>query len=492
VAVNATAIWRVRPAGSNTNGAGFDAGISGAGTDYSQQNAAQASGTHGTASGSATFIDATANAFTGAMVGNALYLTGTGLTTGWYFVTAYTSASTVTLDRSPGTGTAGTWHLGGAWADFWNNTQSSGPLVPRNIVYILGSGISEPSTTSFDYDFTVYGYYFVPVAGNSTAGLVSFINDPTTPSNAYVAIKIKGACFYQSGLYISGIYAVATTSDYGTYGFYYGNNSVLNSCVLNQNGNNVTLCAAYDTTLINVEVFDSTGSSGGIYGITYNTGSGEFLNVISSNIHDCNGGGIQALYPTFLIKDTIIAKNKGDGVNRSSDYSGNNPSAQIINCTIDGNSGNGIVLASQADITGGVIYNNVISNHTGVGKYGISCNAGTAAENDRIKQLIDYNAYYNNSSDLNGLDYGAHDQHGGTNPFPGSSTENYTLASTYVGSGLSPLTIPQHLAGQTATLRSYVSPGAVQPQAGGGGTTVTVIAKTTNIFLTDGDQPYAA
>lgn len=78
--VNSTAVWRVRPSGSNTNGGGYDAGISGAATDYSQQNAAQASGTHGVTTGSTTFTDATANAFTSAMIGNALYITGTGPT----------------------------------------------------------------------------------------------------------------------------------------------------------------------------------------------------------------------------------------------------------------------------------------------------------------------------------------------------------------------------------------------------------------------------
>ena len=48
MAINATAIWRVRPSGNNANGGGYDPGIAGAATDYSQQNAAQASGSAGT------------------------------------------------------------------------------------------------------------------------------------------------------------------------------------------------------------------------------------------------------------------------------------------------------------------------------------------------------------------------------------------------------------------------------------------------------------
>ena len=136
----------------NTNGGGYDPGISGAATDYSQQNSAQASGTHGTTTGTTTFTDATALAFTSAMVGNAIYITGTGQTTGWYFVTAYSSSSVVTLDRSPGTGTLATWHLGGGWADF-TNLVSTGPLVAGNTVYALGSGTPNPA--SYTYDYTV-------------------------------------------------------------------------------------------------------------------------------------------------------------------------------------------------------------------------------------------------------------------------------------------------------------------------------------------------
>ena len=53
----------------------------GPGTDYSQQDSAQASGTNGSNSGT-TFTDSTANAFTSVMPGNALYITGGGATTG--------------------------------------------------------------------------------------------------------------------------------------------------------------------------------------------------------------------------------------------------------------------------------------------------------------------------------------------------------------------------------------------------------------------------
>ena len=58
----------------------------------------------------------------------------------------------------------------------------------------------------------------------------------------------------------------------------------------------------------------------------------------------------------------------------------------------------------------------------------MTCDAGTTAQNDRVKQFIDYNVFYNNTTDVNAISYGAHDTHGGSNPYVGQSAENYTLA----------------------------------------------------------------
>ena len=161
MAVNATAIWRVRPSGSNTNGGGYDSGIAGAATDYSTQNSAQASGTHGAGSGTTTFTDSTAAAFTSAMVGNAIKIAGQG----FYFVTAFTNASNVVVDRTLGTFSSASWSLGGGWADYFTNTTSAGPLVAGNWCLILGSGIPDPSSYTFDY-LAVASGGFLPKSGS--------------------------------------------------------------------------------------------------------------------------------------------------------------------------------------------------------------------------------------------------------------------------------------------------------------------------------------
>ena len=72
--------------------------------------------------------------------------------------------------------------------------------------------------------------------------------------------------------------------------------------------------------------------------------------------------------------------------------------------------------------------NCIISNHTGGSKFGLNVDAGATATNDRANAFVDYNTYYGNTADLQNVSYGVHDTHGGSNPYVGQSTENYTLA----------------------------------------------------------------
>lgn len=107
-----TAVIEIRTTGSSNNGGGFNSARGG--TDYSQQDAAQLSNTDGAASGTTTFTSA-GSTFTSQMVGNYLHITvGGGLTVGWYEIVTFTDANNVVLDRTPGTGSAATFFVGGA------------------------------------------------------------------------------------------------------------------------------------------------------------------------------------------------------------------------------------------------------------------------------------------------------------------------------------------------------------------------------------------
>lgn len=147
MALPAATTWEIRPtAGNDTNGGAFVTGASG--TDFSQQNAKNSGGNNGSTTdavgvGSTTLTSATAS-FTAAIVGNVVYLTGTGVTTGWYQVTAFSNATTVTLDRSPGTFTGATLNIGGALATI---AAAYAAASTSNTFYVKASGAYTVTTT---------------------------------------------------------------------------------------------------------------------------------------------------------------------------------------------------------------------------------------------------------------------------------------------------------------------------------------------------------
>ncbi len=134
MALSSAVVWEVRTDGSDTNGGGFKAGASG--TDWTQQAAAQYSVTDAVTNGTTTITSATAN-FGTDVVGNVLYIQGgTGsITAGWYEITARSSSTSITVDRSTGltTGTGATLKIGGALA---SSGLACGQVADGNIVYL--------------------------------------------------------------------------------------------------------------------------------------------------------------------------------------------------------------------------------------------------------------------------------------------------------------------------------------------------------------------
>jgi hypothetical protein len=446
MAVNATAVWRVRPSGSNTNGGGYDPGISGAATDYSQQNAAQATGSHGTATGTTTFTDTIAANFTAAMVGNALWIaSGAGFTVGAYFVTAFTSATQVTLDRSPGTGTIAVWALGGAWADYWTNINTNNPVNGGNQVLILGSGTPNPS--SYTYDYTQTTQLTPPVTSNG--GFIIFANDSNTPGyktppNSTGGMPvIKGSVSFpvnfstnNTKAIFQGIWYVADTTPTVVV-FYFGGggtgalNAIIFGCVIDQFGidcygaiMNTTSGLAAQGVLIGCEIFSSKTGAITIGAVGFQCANG-VLSVVGCNIHDTIVGGafINTGNAFCLMEDTICSGTWNQASSIIGIQMSNSGLLQIKNCTIDNYSQGGIAITA-ASLPNVMIINNIISNSAG---FGIEAITGTAASNAPLTLFIDYNTYYNNTTNTMNLNMGAHDTIAAANPYVGQSTENYTL-----------------------------------------------------------------
>lgn len=435
MAVGNTAIWRVRPSGNNLNGGGYDPSLSGAATDYSQQNAAQASGSNATCTtGTSTFVDATANAFTSAMVGNAIQIaSGTNFIAGLYFVTAFTSASTVTLDRTPVTGsngTAGVWRLGGGWADFWTNTSTSfNQIVPGNIVYILGSGIPNPSSYVYDYTYTGAGSLTSVLGGDTTNGYIVYANDPSTPSykaapdttGGMPVVKTDGVFLSSGGNFLKfiGIWtAMSNNLGTGTHAVYQTNVSMFYGCVHDHLGF-PTEWMSGQPIAIACESFSSTGTGSTNFGLFIMEQGNTGMTAIGCNFHDIKISGIYVFAGNTFIANNIIC-NCQQGI--QVDTGG---LTVIINNTVDGCASNTLTVNTTAEVSGTIMLNNIASNSSAAG---LRMSAGATATNDRVKRLIDYNVFYNNSVNYQSISAGAHDTALGVSPYVNSATENYALA----------------------------------------------------------------
>ena len=258
MAIKSTAIWRVRPSGNNLNGGGYDPGIAGAATDYSQQNTAQASSSTGAAAQNSTTFTDTANPFTAAMVGNAIQIaSGTNFVAGFYFIVTYNSAGSVVLDRAPataGAGSVGVYKIGGGWADFWTNTAAPLAVIqPGNTVYILGSGIPNPAAYTYDYTSNQAN----SASGNLSWGYITYANDPLTPNYKAAPDTTGGMPCIKSNQYgaflgtspageflkFQGLWHVATASSTLIY-YGQGSGMVIEGCVFDQFGNGVEFCDA--------------------------------------------------------------------------------------------------------------------------------------------------------------------------------------------------------------------------------------------------------
>ena len=118
MALSVSTVWEVRTTGSATNGGGFNPAAQDAGTDYSQQDAAQLALTD-LSCDVANFIASVAGGFTNAMVGNLVYISSNaaGWVAGFYEIVGYESPNQVELDRVPTTGgpaSGGAGKVGGA------------------------------------------------------------------------------------------------------------------------------------------------------------------------------------------------------------------------------------------------------------------------------------------------------------------------------------------------------------------------------------------
>jgi len=360
-ALTADAAWEVRPTnGLNTNGACYDTG--GAGTDYSQQNAAQLSLTDLATSGAGvTTLTSVTGGFTSVMVDNCIRInSGTNFTVGYYEITVFTNTNTVTLDRTPsaaGAGSSGAGSVGGATLSISGQTTTTleDSLVAGQTIHIKNEAWNEAVVID-----SIAGGNGTPITWegyNTTRG-----DDPTEanrPRNnrasaAGDAFRVTVARQTFKNLWASN--AGDDGFDFDSVGY------LFNNCRSSNNGDagfvRTTGSAGNALTFFNSESDTNTGV--GVSILANSAGGFIMFSYLHDNTSVGFGGGAKDV---GIVLGSIIEANASDGVL--------NLLSPVSNSVFDGNTGASSDGLSVGDTSGSrLLYvNSIITNN---GAYGVN------------------------------------------------------------------------------------------------------------------------
>jgi len=373
MAINATAVWRVRIDGSDNNGGAFDASIVGVGTDYTEQALPVLALTDlATSSASATATSATGG-FTTSMIGNAVRIvSGTNFTAGTYFITAVTDTNTVIFDRACSTAAAsgGVANVGGAHANPWR--PASAGAVAGNVVMVRGQGLNDPG----DIDY--------PNASITTGSNLTYIGYNGRPKLSH-----NGRCFYNLGNVVVSRFSFIQISSTNTEGVMNSvgspGASMLVDCLVDSGGlatRGVTAMNALRCTFLNSGAQTTTSTSAAVD----NNLGGAAIDCI---VKDQRGDGIRVKPGTGMATGNVVQNCLGSGIVLSA-YSGASVPGHVMNNTVYGCGGHGID-ASAAN-NGATITRNLICNNGG---YGINRSTSANAADPAVR--IAGNNFYGNT-----------------------------------------------------------------------------------------------
>lgn len=192
----ATAVFEVRTDGASTNGGGFDSGVASAGTDYSQQAAAQLSLTDGVTDGSNPTITSVTGGFTAAMIGNYVYYSGgTGsLTARRRVIVGVPDGNTLTIDSITTAASTGvTVKVGGALSSLADALVGGGAVFTGSItsttltVTAVTSGTITPGMTITGTGVSANTFILAYVSGSGGTGTYT-----VAPSQSVGSTTITG------------------------------------------------------------------------------------------------------------------------------------------------------------------------------------------------------------------------------------------------------------------------------------------------------------
>lgn len=392
MAFPATAIGEVRTTGSDTNGGFFNSARGG--TDYSIQDSAQATGT---VTSSTTTVTATTGIFTSGMVGN--YITD-GTT--WKEITAFTSATVVTVDSAP-SWTSASIKVAGALAtiakalSLWT-TNGIRCYVKKSAGYGISAALTWPSGPSYTGANRLIGY-------DATRG------DGGRPVIT-TSGSINGFNFAQFGVNIENFELD-------------GGGSGLIGVNMNAQFNNIYNCYVHGFTTdgIRITAMNCTvngcelAANAGTAAINCTVGQ---IKIEEVYIHGNTTAGIVAQSSTSICRSRIT-NNTGassDGIQYLYDlYAANN--------VIHGNGRDGIRFTNNYIQILSLIKNNIISSNVGTG-----FNITSAPLGSSFSEFARYNAFWNNGTPRNNISAGTGDVTLSGDPYTNAAGGDFTLNNT--------------------------------------------------------------
>jgi hypothetical protein len=456
LALSSTICWEIRTAGSATNGGGFKPGATG--TDWSQQNAAQYSVTDAVANGTTTVTSATAN-FGTDVVGNIANIGG-----GWYEITARSSTTSITVDRTIGIASGLTLKIGGALN---HPATATGMAVASNKVFVKAGTYTTTATITFAQSpgapasavpaFRLIGYNTSRTdKGSGGRPLIQL-----STNTGLTGINCTG-----TGAIVENI-AVDCASLGTSTGIIVSFNSIVRNCkVQGFTLRGISLASGHSVAQGN-EV--TGGTSAATSAISGNPNPASY---IDNWIHDNACTGISSA-GTCSIAFNVLSNNTGaasDGINVASIGS------WVFNNTIYNSGRHGINYSTDIMVPV-LILNNLLAENKG---FGI---VGAPAAGDPADPIWDGNAFYNNTSGArsNMDDAGAVNPQNGVaayvraldviltaDPFTNKAANDFTLNNA-AGGGAAVRGHGAFAAWPGLSFAGYPDMGAVQHQESAGG-----------------------
>lgn len=413
MALSGPIAWDVRTTGDDNNGGGFNQ--SAAGTDYSQQNAAQKSGTDLAIHASInTKVQPVAAGVAAADVGNLIKITaGTGFTTGVYEIVSQ-DGTYWTLDRSAGTvgSTGGTYKMGGARTTIGS---AVGDAVANNEVHIKsGTYTLTAEIYPANKDLAFYGYG----TAHYDLGTKPLI---TTSTNSINLFKTPGFGYVMAVSNISFSSTAGTPGNgiYGTQGLLFCSDCVFDGFTY---GMDLASGAIDYLELYRVEVKNCTTAGIKAYVTTSRAAllCDCFLHDNGIGLHLSNTGGALLIRNRIVDNTTIGVKQVPGQMN-----------VTLVGNTVANNGTDGVE-ASGINLIRWVVYNNIFY---GNGGYAINFTHGSSTTTSKYYPSRNGpNAYGSNSSgDFRTIGAGVNDVTLTADPFTNAAGGDYTLNSTAGG-----------------------------------------------------------